>query len=87
MGKYRWHVSRVNEEPEVVRHYNWITKLYLFVLRNPTMFANKELTIYDHDRPVINMHFDQIKRRYDLKNKETIERKQILALAQEEQKK
>lgn len=84
MGKYKWHVSRTDEEPDVVRHYNWITKLYCFILRNPEMFAGKDLTIYDHHKPIINLHFDQIKRRYDLKNKETVERKEILALSKEE---
>lgn len=84
MGKYRWHVSRADEEPEVVRHYNWITKLYCFILRNPKMFAGKDLTIYDHHQPVINLSFDQIKRRHDLKNKEGLERKEILALSKEE---
>lgn len=83
MGKYHWHVTRVGEDPLIVRHYNWITKMYRFILRNPAMFAGKELTIYDHNRPVINLHFDEIKRRFDLQNKEGIERKEILKISRE----
>ncbi|WP_313631382.1 hypothetical protein [Enterococcus devriesei] len=84
MGKYHWHVSRVGEKPEIVRHYSWITKMYRFILRNPAMFAGRELTIYKNDEPCINLHFDEVKRRFDLQNKEGIERKQIISMSKED---
>lgn len=83
MGKYRWHVSRVGEDPLIVRHYNWITKMYRFILRNPAMFAGRELTIYKNGAPCINLHFDEIKQRSGLQYKEGIERKYINKLSEE----
>ena len=82
MGKYRLHVSRVGEKPEIVRHYNWVTKMYRFILRNPAMFAGRELTIYKNGKPCVDLHFDEIKRRFDLNNKEGIERKYINELSE-----
>lgn len=83
MGKYRWHVSRVGEDPLVIRHYNWITKLYRFILRNPAMFAGRELTIYKNGTPCINLSFDEVRRRADLQNKEGVERKEVIKMSQE----
>ena len=83
MGKYRWHVSRVGEKPEIVRHYNWITKLYRFVLGNPAMFVERQLTIFCNGKPMVNIHFDEIKRRNSLNEKEGIERNFIRSLSKE----
>lgn len=84
MGRYKWHVARVGEKPKIVRHYNWISVMYRFVLRNPAMFAGRRLTIYCNNRPVVNLHFDEIKKRYDMRNKEGAERKYIFELSKED---
>ncbi|CUM22230.1 hypothetical protein GY179_002366 [Listeria monocytogenes] len=41
LGKYYWHVSRLGGKPTEIRHYNHITKMYKFILRNPAMFKDK----------------------------------------------
>ncbi len=69
-------------EPTEIRHYNHITKMYKFILRNPAMFKDKTLTIYDHAKPVTNMTFNEIKYRANLNLRETVERKYVLGLKQ-----
>ncbi|MBC1904056.1 hypothetical protein HCA50_11080 [Listeria innocua] len=89
LGKYYWHVSKQGENPAVIRHYKHITKMYNFILRNPTMFKDKTLTIYDHAKPVTNMTFNEIRYRASLNLCETVERKYVLGLTErlmEEQK-
>ncbi|EEO6677747.1 hypothetical protein G5720_002893 [Listeria monocytogenes] len=89
MGKYYWHVSRLGGKPTEIRHYNHITKMYKFILRNPAMFKDKTLTIYDHAKPVTNMTFNEIKYRANLNLCETLERRYVLSLTErlmEEQK-
>ncbi|EAE7767431.1 hypothetical protein BLA67_09920 [Listeria monocytogenes] len=82
MGKYYWHVSKQGENPAVIRHYKHITKMYNFILRNPTMFKDKTLTIYDHAKPVTNMTFNDIKDRSILNLCETVERRYVLSLTE-----
>ncbi|EDO1181356.1 hypothetical protein FVI74_07530 [Listeria innocua] len=82
LGKYYWHVSKQGENPAVIRHYKHITKMYNFILRNPTMFKDKTLTIYDHAKPVTNMTFNEIRYRASLNLCETVERKYVLGLKQ-----
>ncbi len=63
--------------------------MYKFILRNPAMFKDKTLTIYDHAKPVTNMTFNEIKYRANLNLRETVERRYVLSLTQrltEEQK-
>lgn len=60
MSKYRWHITRKNEAPKVVRHYKWVTKMFSFVLRNPAMFKNRELTIFNHGKKVRDMTWKEI---------------------------
>lgn len=63
--------------------------MYRFILRNPAMFKDKTLTIYDHAKAVINMTFNEIKYRASLNLCETVERRYVLSLTQrltEEQK-
>lgn len=89
MGKYYWHVSRLGGKPSEIRHYNHITKMYRFILRNPAMFNDKTLTIYDDAKPVTNMKFNEIRYRASLNLCETVERRYVLSLTQrltEEQK-
>jgi len=61
MSKHNWHVARENEKPKVVRDYRWITKMFEFVLRNPAMFRNRNLVIYDWNKEVVCMTFEDIK--------------------------
>ncbi len=56
--------------------------MYNFILRNPTMFKDKTLTIYDHAKPVTNMTFNEIRYRASLNLCETVERKYVLGLKQ-----
>ncbi|HBJ8848791.1 TPA: hypothetical protein LEN12_002062 [Listeria monocytogenes] len=89
MGKYYWHVSRLGGKPSEIRHYNHITKMYRFILRNPAMFKDKTLTIYDDAKPVTNMKFNEIRYRASLNLCETLERRYVLSLTErlmEEQK-
>lgn len=63
--------------------------MYKFILRNPAMFKDKTLTIYDHAKPVTNMTFNEIKYRANLNLCETLERRYVLSLTErlmEEQK-
>ncbi|EAC8997572.1 hypothetical protein ACDD70_000410 [Listeria monocytogenes] len=82
MGKYYWHVSKLGGKPSEIRHYNHITKMYKFILRNPAMFKDKTLTIYDDAKAVTNMTFDEIRYRASLNLCETVERKYVLGLKQ-----
>ncbi|EHC6097404.1 hypothetical protein JSY83_002190 [Listeria monocytogenes] len=82
MGKYYWHVSRLGGKPTEIRHYNHITKMYKFILRNPAMFKDKTLTIYDDAKAVTNMTFNEIKYRVSLNLCETVERRYVLSLTQ-----
>ncbi|EGJ8232872.1 hypothetical protein DOZ94_11660 [Listeria monocytogenes] len=82
MGKYYWHVSKLGGKPTEIRHYNHITKMYKFILRNPAMFKDKTLTIYDDAKAVTNMTFNEIKYRASLNLCETVERRYVLSLTQ-----
>ncbi|EAC7746410.1 hypothetical protein LB903_002021 [Listeria monocytogenes] len=82
MGKYYWHVSKLGGKPSEIRHYNHITKMYRFILRNPAMFKDKTLTIYDDAKPVTNMKFNEIRYRASLNLCETVERRYVLSLTQ-----
>ncbi|EPR5356949.1 hypothetical protein ACU6MO_002922, partial [Listeria monocytogenes] len=69
-------------KPSEIRHYNHITKMYRFILRNPAMFKDKTLTIYDDAKPVTNMKFNEIRYRASLNLCETVERKYVLGLTE-----
>lgn len=63
--------------------------MYKFILRNPAMFKDKTLTIYDHAKAVTNIKFNEIRYRASLNLCETVERRYVLSLTQrltEEQK-
>lgn len=82
-------MSRLGGKPSEIRHYNHITKMYKFILRNPAMFKDKTLTIYDDAKPVTNIKFNEIRYRASLNLCETVERRYVLSLTQrltEEQK-
>lgn len=75
-------MSRLGGKPSEIRHYNHITKMYRFILRNPAMFKDKTLTIYDDAKPVTNMKFNEIRYRASLNLCETVERKYVLGLTE-----
>ncbi|HBK0365211.1 TPA: hypothetical protein LEU37_002092 [Listeria monocytogenes] len=75
-------MSRFGGKPTEIRHYNHITKMYRFILRNPAMFKDKTLTIYDDAKPVTNMTFNEIRYRASLNLCETVERKYVLGLTE-----
>lgn len=56
--------------------------MYKFILRNPAMFKDKTLTIYDDAKAVTNMTFNEIKYRASLNLCETVERRYVLSLTQ-----
>lgn len=75
-------MSRFGGKPTEIRHYNHITKMYKFILRNPAMFKDKTLTIYDDAKAVTNMTFNEIRYRASLNLCETVERRYVLSLTQ-----
>lgn len=75
-------MSKLGGKPTEIRHYNHITKMYRFILRNPAMFKDKTLTIYDDAKAVTNMTFNEIKYRASLNLCETVERKYVSGLKQ-----
>ncbi len=56
--------------------------MYRFILRNPAMFKDKTLTIYDDAKPVTNMKFNEIRYRASLNLCETVKRKYVLGLTE-----
>ncbi|MFL2133041.1 hypothetical protein [Desemzia sp. FAM 23990] len=60
MSKHSWHITRKGEEPNVVRHYKWLTKMYLFILRNPSMFGERKLTVYDNCKKVADISWREV---------------------------
>lgn len=56
--------------------------MYKFILRNPAMFKDKTLTIYDDAKPVTNIKFNEIRYRASLNLCETVERRYVLSLTQ-----
>lgn len=60
MSKHSWHVARKGEEPKEVRHYKHLTKMYYFILRNPSMFARRTLTVYDNGQKVADISWGEI---------------------------
>lgn len=56
--------------------------MYKYILRNPAMFKDKTLTIYDDAKPVTNMKFNEIRYRASLNLCETVERKYVLGLTE-----
>lgn len=85
MGKYQFHIAKQGRMPQVVRHYSWVTNMYLFVLRKPKWFKGANLTIWKNDKPFLNVNFDFICERYWLNLTETEERKALNKLAREEE--
>ena len=65
MSKHGWHVARKGEEPKEVRHYKHLTRMYYFILRNPAMFKNRNLTVYDNCRKVADISWGEIKQQVD----------------------
>lgn len=65
MGKYEWHIARKGETPKVIRHYRHLTFMYKFVARNPAIFKNKTLTVYDHGKEVADVTWDEVKEAVD----------------------
>lgn len=82
MGQYRWHVTITGRNPAKIRHYNWITKLYLFILRNPSIFRDNQLTIYKNDKALIDVDYGIVAARKRLGLKEGAERKEIIRIAE-----
>ena len=77
MSKHYWHVTRENETPSVVRHYKFLTKMFDFVLRNPKMFKDYDLVIYDHGETIITITYEEIAEIVSKDLKETEVRKLI----------
>lgn len=61
MGKYEWHIARKGETPKKVRHFKHLTFMYKFVARNPAMFKNQTLTVYDHGKEMVDITWENIK--------------------------
>lgn len=85
MSRFKWHVSRKNETPKIVRHYKHVTKMFDFILRNPAMFRSKELTIYNHGEIVADISWDRVSYLDSLDLKERKMRNVIRGLESEEE--
>lgn len=83
MSRFKWHVSRKNETPKVVRHYKHVTKMFGFILRNPSMFRNRELTIYNHGEIVTDISWERVRHLDNLNLKERKMRNIIRGLESE----
>ena len=79
MSKHDWHVARKGEEPKEVRHYKHLSKMYQFVLRNPAMFENRILTVYDNGIRKADVSWEYIKQQVDSEIKEIEARKSLNA--------
>lgn len=80
MGKYSWHVSTREIPFEMPRHYNHLTQLYKFIIRNPKYFEGKALRIFNHNRMIIKMDFSEVWQRVKIDWTEGPERKHIINL-------
>jgi len=60
MGKYEWHIARKGETPTVIRHYRHLTFMYKFIARNPAMFRNRTLTVFNHGNEVVNITWNEV---------------------------
>lgn len=85
MGIHHWHIARKGESPKVVRHYNHVSKMFLFVLRNPAMFKNKMLTIYNRDKPVTDVSWNEIQEMIQAGYKERDVRTELIRKVHEEE--
>lgn len=83
MSKHTWSVKVKGYESSKIRNYNWLTKMYGFILRNPGMFRNRELTIFRDDKQVLDVGYDTIVARRQQGLKEGEERKEIMRIASE----
>lgn len=75
MSKHSWHITRKGEEPSVVRHYKHLTRMYYFILRNPSMFAGRTLTVYDNGKKVTDVEWQEIYQQINSSIKELDARK------------
>ena len=57
---HEWSICRKSETPKVVRHYRHVSKMFQFVLRNPAMFKDRMLTVYNHEVPVTDVSWKEI---------------------------
>ena len=83
MGRFKWHVTRKGETPKVVRHYKHVTRMFDFILRNPSMFKDKELTIYNHGEFVTDISWSRVRYLGNLISKERKMRNVIRGLESE----
>ena len=84
MSKHSWHITRKDENPETIRHYKHLTRMYYFILRNPSMFKNRTLTVYDHHKKVTDISWLEIKRQVDNGIKELEARKLLNSMKKRE---
>lgn len=84
MGKFKWHASAVKNIYHKPRHYNHIKQLYRFILRYPGMFKKTGVSIFDHDKLIIQLSFEEVQQRLSLGLTEVEERKYIRKRGREE---
>ena len=57
---HEWHICRKSESPKAVRRYRHVSKMFQFVLRNPAMFKDRTLTVYNNGFPVTDVSWKEI---------------------------
>lgn len=63
MSRYSWHVSTDGNVHSNPRHYKHLTYLYKFILRKPHYFKRKKLSIFNNDRLIIEMTYEDVQNR------------------------
>lgn len=81
MGQHQWSVSTGKSKYVKPRHYNHLTQLYKFILRKPDYFKDKKLSIFNHDRFIIDLTYDEVFQRTQIGWTEGPERKHINLLS------
>lgn len=71
MSRFKWHITRLNEKPKIIRHYKHVNRMFDFVSRNPSMFRNRWLEIYNHGELVTRINWSKV---IELKNRRLKER-------------
>lgn len=74
MAKTKWYIKREGYNSEVVRRYNWVTKMYSFIIRNPHMFKNKKLYFYEDETCLGEINYSIIQQRVSVGLRERKER-------------
>ena len=86
MSRYSWHVSTDRNMYGSPRHYKHLTYLYKFILRKPHYFKREKLSIFNNDRLIIEMTYEDVENRVRIGLTEGPERSFIQKLGSVQQR-